>query len=91
MIAIVTPGGSSPIDVGRAMQNMMLVAWNEGVASCPNGIRDPDAAARICGGEVKMILSFGYPAKPRAVEARSADEWSERAKRAPLDEIVRRA
>jgi hypothetical protein len=37
-----------------------------------------------------MILSFGYPAKPRDVGARTADEWSERAKRAPLDELVRR-
>jgi hypothetical protein len=69
---------------------MMLAAWNDGVVSCPNGIRDPEAAARICGGEVKMILSFGYPAKPRDLAARSADEWSARAKRAPLDELVRR-
>jgi len=37
-----------------------------------------------------MILSFGYPAKPRDVAARSADEWSARAKRAPLEELVRR-
>jgi hypothetical protein len=68
----------------------MLAAWNDGVASCPNGIRDAEVAARICGGEVKMILSFGYPAKLRDVDARTADEWSARAKRAPLDELVRR-
>jgi hypothetical protein len=37
-----------------------------------------------------MILSFGYPAKPRDVDAHAADEWSARAKRAPLDELVRR-
>jgi nitroreductase len=88
VIAIV--GDAGGFDVGRASQNMMLAAWNDGVVSCPNGIRDPDEAARICGGEVKMILSFGYPAKPRDVAARSADEWSVRAKRAPLDELVRR-
>lgn len=88
VVAIV--GDAAGFDVGRASQNMMLVAWNEGVGSCPNGIADADAAARICGGEVKMILSFGYLAKPRDIEARSADEWSARAKRAPLDEIVRR-
>jgi hypothetical protein len=69
---------------------MMLAAWNEGVVSCPNGIKDAEEAARICGGDVKMILSFGYPAKPRDIAARSAEEWSERAKRAPLDELVRR-
>jgi nitroreductase len=88
VIAIV--GDATGFDVGRASQNMMLAAWDEGVGSCPNGIADPDAAARICGGEVKMILSFGYAAKPRDVSARSADEWSARAKRAPLDELVRR-
>jgi hypothetical protein len=70
---------------------MMLAAWDRGVVSCPNGIRDQDAAAAICGGEVRMILSFGYPAKPRDPSSRSAEEWSGRAKRRPLDELVRRA
>jgi nitroreductase len=84
-------GDAAGFDVGRASQNMMLAAWDLGVGSCPNGIRDPEVAERICGGEVKMILSFGYPVRPRDIEARSADEWSARAKRLPLDEIVRRA
>ena len=52
---------------------MMLAAWNDGVVSCPNGVRDPDAAAEICGGEVKAILSFGYPARPRDVAGRTAE------------------
>ena len=89
-LVIAVVGEARPFDVGRASQNMMLAAWSDGVASCPNGIRDADAAARICGGDVKMILSFGYLARPRDVEARSAEEWSARAKRAPLDELVRR-
>ena len=88
VIAIV--GDAAGFDVGRASQNMMLAAWNDGVGSCPNGIADPDAAARICGGEVKMILSFGYPARARDVGARTADEWSARARREPFDELVRR-
>jgi len=90
-LVIALVGDAGGFDVGRASQNMMLAAWNDGVVSCPNGIRDPETAARICGGEVKMILSFGYAAKPRDVNVRSADEWSARAKRAPLDELVRRA
>jgi nitroreductase len=89
VIAIVGEAGG--FDVGRASQNMMLAAWNDGVASCPNWIRDAETAARICGGEVKMILSLGYAAKPRDVGARSAEEWSARARRAPLDDLVRRA
>jgi nitroreductase len=88
VVAIVGP--ARPFDVGRAAQNMMLAAWNDGVASCPNGVRDPELAARICGGEVKMILSFGYPARPRDPNARRADEWSARANRKQLDELVRR-
>ena len=88
VVAIV--GDAAGFDVGRASQNMMLAAWDAGVASCPNGIRDAEGAARICGGEVKMILSFGYPAKPRDPDAHTPDEWSARAKRAPFDELVRR-
>lgn len=87
VVAIVGEAGG--FDTGRCAQNMMLAAWEEGVVSCPNGVRDPDAAAEICSGEVRAILSFGYPAKPREAEARSAEEWSERANRKPLDELVR--
>jgi hypothetical protein len=68
---------------------MMLAAWGDGVVSCPNGVRDADAAAEICGGEVRAILSFGYPARQRDPSARSAEEWSARANRKPLDELVR--
>jgi nitroreductase len=87
VVAIV--GDAGAFDVGRCSQNMMLAAWDQGVVSCPNGIRDPDAAAAICGGEVRMILSFGYPARPRDAAARTAEEWSARANRRPLDELVR--
>jgi nitroreductase len=78
------------VDVGRCAQNMMLSAWGDGVTSCPNGIRDAEAAAEICGAPVKLVLSFGYPARPRYPESRRAREWSARAKRKPLDELVRR-
>jgi nitroreductase len=88
VVAIV--GDAGGFDVGRCSQNMMLAAWEAGVVSCPNGIRDPDRAAELCGGEVKMILSFGYPARRRDPAARTAAEWSARAKRKPLDELVRR-
>jgi hypothetical protein len=37
-----------------------------------------------------MIVSFGYPARPRDPETRSADEWSARASRRPFDDVVRR-
>ena len=89
IIAIV---GTRPFDLGRCIQNMMLAAWNEGVASCPNGIADKDAAQAALGLEEPPInvLSFGYPARQPAAETRSAEEWSARANRRPVDETVER-
>jgi nitroreductase len=87
VVALVGGGG---LDFGRCAQNMMLAAWGEGVVSCPNGIKDPAGAEAILGGEAVLILSFGYPARSRDPDARSAEDWSERANRKPLDAIVRR-
>ena len=93
-VAIATEGGKYPLDVGRALQNMFLVAWNEGVVSCPNGIKDPDDAARalsLDGGWVPLnIPSFGYPKRDLAPESKSAEEWIAEANRKPLDELVAR-
>jgi nitroreductase len=86
VVAIV--GEAFPFDVGRCAQNMMLAAWDIGVASCPNGVKDAPRAAELVGGEVKMILSFGYPVRELDVEGRSAEEWSAAAKRKPLDDLV---
>jgi nitroreductase len=83
-------GEPRPIDVGRCAQNMMLSAWGEGVTSSPNGIRDQEAANEICGATVKLVLTFGYPARPRDPASRPAEEWSARIKRKPLEELVRR-
>jgi nitroreductase len=93
-VAIVTEGGKYPFDVGRAMQNMFVTAWNEGVVSCPNGMPDAEAAARALGLEGGLvpvnIPSFGYPKRPIDPESKSAEEWSTEANRRPLDEVVRR-
>jgi nitroreductase len=49
-VAIAVHGkGPTSFDAGRAAQNMMLAAWNEGVGSCPNGMLDRGAAARVLG------------------------------------------
>jgi nitroreductase len=95
VVAIVVSGkGPVSFDAGRAAQNMLLAAWNEGVGSCPNGIADEPAARAALelddDERVAIVVSFGYPAKPRDPESRSAGEWSARAKRRPLQESVRR-
>ena len=94
LVVALVAAGRPGFDAGRAAQNMMLAAWNEGVTSCPNGMPDPDVTAEILGvgeGEsVVNILSFGYPAKPRDPESRPAEQWIERAKRKPREEAVKR-
>ena len=93
VVAIVVHGrGPTGFDAGRSAQNMMLAAWNEGIVSCPNGMPDAERAAAALGlaGDERpvLVLSFGYPATPRDPERRSAEEWSERANRRPLGELV---
>jgi nitroreductase len=96
LVVGVSVAGKGPLafDTGRAAQNMMLAAWNEGVVSCPNGIKDRERAAELLGlaeGErLEIVLSFGYPDPPRDPESRSAEEWSRGANRKPLEEVVRR-
>ena len=93
-VAIATENGDYPFDVGRAMQNMMLAAWNEGIVSCPNGMPDSEVAARALGLEEGIvpvnIPSFGYPKRPRDPEAHTAEEWSAEANRRRLGELVTR-
>ena len=95
VVAIVVRGkGPVSFDAGRAATNMQLAAWNEGVGSCPNAIADEPAARTALElddeEKIAIVLSFGYPAKPRDPESRSAVEWSARANRRPLQESVRR-
>jgi nitroreductase len=81
-------------DLGRCAQNMMLAAWNDGVTSCPNGVRDGDRARELLRlaeeEELGIVLSFGYPASGRDAESRSPERWSAGANRKPLAEIVER-
>lgn len=85
--------GPTAFDAGRAAQNMMLAASNDGIGSCPNGIADAERLREAVGhGEdesVATVLTFGHPEKPRRdPESLSADEWVARADRKPLEEIV---
>jgi nitroreductase len=94
LVVAVVIGGKGPtsFDAGRAAQNMMLAAANDGIGSCPNGIAD---TARLQGAvghgdeeQVATILTFGYPEHPRDPERLSAEEWIERADRRPYEEVV---
>lgn len=84
--------GARPFDLGRCAQNMMLAAWNDGVASTPNGVADAGAAQVALGTEEPpaIVLGFGYPARHPGAESRSAQEWSVKANRRALSETVER-
>jgi nitroreductase len=93
VVAIVTYGrGPLAFDAGRAAQNMMLAAWNEGIGSCPNGSPDRDAVGSMlglhAGEEPVIILTFGYPTRPVDLESRPPEEWIRRANRKDFDEVV---
>ncbi len=64
------PGKSLSItwDLGGAAAQMMLVAWELGVGSCPATVYEADLVRGILGYPEDMhcefMLSFGYPANP---------------------------
>jgi nitroreductase len=92
-VAIVIAGkGPTAFDAGRAGQNMMLAAWNEGIGSSPNGIADAELLTEVLGhGEderIAIVLTFGYPTRPSDPARRTPEEWIERADRLPFDEVV---
>jgi nitroreductase len=74
-IALVTPDPRAPgtplsvtWDLGGAAAQMMLVAWELGIGSCPATVYDQELARDLLGYPAGMhcefILSFGYPADP---------------------------
>ena len=91
VVAIV---GRSGLDSGRCAQNMLLAAWNAGVGGCPNGLAEPDAARAALGlgadEQAAIVLTFGYPARERDPGRHTPEEWSARANRKLLDELVSR-
>ena len=70
------------IDAGRAAQDMMLAAWNSGVASCIFTGTDKEALQRDFSipkeMTVSLIVGFGYPAR----------KLSGRKNRKPLTQIA---
>ena len=96
-VAIAVSGkGPTSFDAGRAAQNMLLAAWNEGVGSSPNGMPDRAAVGELLGlsggEEPAIVLTFGYPARPRRdPESQPAEQWIEAADRKPFEEVVERS
>ncbi|MEO6399037.1 MAG: nitroreductase family protein, partial [Tepidiformaceae bacterium] len=73
-----------PFDAGRAAQNIMLAAWNEGIGSCPASMHDAEAAAVVLGlpegHVVANLIALGYP--------QGQDSNSGGRPRLPLDDYI---
>ena len=56
---------ASVYDIGAAMENMILVALEEGIGSCAIGSVDRDKLSRILSVpgdyEIPLVLALGYP------------------------------
>jgi nitroreductase len=73
-------------DAGRCAQNMMVVAWGDGVGSCPAHVDEGKLGALLGvppGLHVNRLIAFGYvdparPGVPKSVARR----------RRPLDELT---
>jgi nitroreductase len=67
-IAQIAPESEGDWDLGRAAQNMTLVAWALGIGSAPATVYDHELCRSILGypadQRCSYILSFGYPAEP---------------------------
>jgi nitroreductase len=85
-VAILRERDARDFDVGRAGQNMMVAAWDDGIFSCPIGIREEDAARTILGYPDEYVMgicvAFGYP------QANLPDRESR--PRLPMEEVVHR-
>lgn len=64
-VAIVIDEPVQAFDAGRCAQNMMLAAWNFGIASCPASMHRADEAKRLlevpAGKVISIVISLGYP------------------------------
>jgi nitroreductase len=93
-VALVTPdprAAGAPLsitwDLGGAAAQMMLVAWELGVGSCPATVYDHALVQELLGYPEGMlcefILSFGYPADPGLLTAPNRP-----GKRRPVADVV---
>ena len=83
------PTLTTPFDLGRTSQNMILTAWEMGIMSCMATIYEPDKARAALGipedRDVPWAISFGYPTP----ESDPRDRPPRKDGRKELDEVVR--
>ena len=82
-VAVVTDPTNTwhEIDGARAVQNMELAGWNEGVGTCWIGSMERDRIKELLGIPASLhlltILPFGYPVQPDAPPRRTKKRHDE--------------
>ena len=77
-IAFLTPKADDPaeresiaFDLGQAVENAMLAAWDLGIGSCHASVYDEPAVRGLLGYPLELtcdlVVSFGYPTNPGAL------------------------
>jgi nitroreductase len=83
IVAIEKDTGKADVDAARAIQQMMLVAWAEGVGSNWTGFGGLEGVRQWAGlpdtFDVLAVLPFGYPKQKLGLGKK---------KRKPFDEVV---
>jgi nitroreductase len=73
-------------DAGRCAQNMMVVAWGDGIGSCPAHVDEAQLGALLrvpAGLHVNRLIAFGYVDPARATPPRSVAR-----RRLAIDELA---
>ncbi len=88
VVVVIVQTHDHQFDAGRCAQNMMLVAWDDGIGSCPAHVSEA-ALADILGIPeglwINRVIGFGYVDPARAAPPRSVAR-----RRLALTELVHR-
>jgi len=73
-------------DAGRCAQNMMVVAWRDGIGSCPAHVSETELGALLgvpSGMHLNRLVAFGYIDPARTAPPRSVAR-----RRLPIEELT---
>jgi nitroreductase len=88
MAVVIVQTERHEFDAGRCAQNMMVVAWRDGVGSCPAHLPEAKVADLLgipASAAVNRVIGFGYVDPARAAPPRGVAR-----RRLPLTELVHR-
>ncbi len=93
VVVVTELGWPGTFDAGRAVQDMMLAAWAQGVGSCIASMHDANCARNLLdvpSDRQVVAISFGYPQPdaPQTIEGRPRDQVLANVGRRPLNELV---